>query len=105
VPSRAAAGRWLSLFYTAIPVGTAMGYPFGSLFARSSLGWGGAFFVEALVMLPIAIGAFFLPFNWRPERPVHAEADADFEESSTQRLLSSGAYTYTWKPASLFNPA
>jgi MFS transporter, Spinster family, sphingosine-1-phosphate transporter len=69
-----ASGRWLALFYTAIPLGTAIGYPWGSLFATSSWGWAWAFYVESILMLPVAVLCFFLPFTWRPERaPIEEE--------------------------------
>ena len=74
----AASGRWLALFYTAIPLGTAVGYPWGSLFATSSWGWAWAFYVESLLMLPVAVLAFFLPFTWRPERaPIEEEEEGE----------------------------
>jgi len=50
----------LALFYTAIPVGTALGYEYGSLMAES-VGWGWAFLLEAAIMLPFAAASFFLP--------------------------------------------
>lgn len=37
-------GRVLSWFYMALPVGTALGYVFGELVAKSNLGWRWAFF-------------------------------------------------------------
>ena len=78
----AAAGRWLALFYTAIPLGTAIGYPWGSLFATSSLGWAWAFYVESLLMLPVALLCFFLPFTWRPERAPIEEEEEDDDETA-----------------------
>lgn len=86
----AAAGRWLSLFYTAIPVGTAVGYVYGAMFATSELGWAWAFYVEAAIMLPIAVGSFFLPFKWRPEKPVAFAQDEEEEEDGllTRELLA-----------------
>lgn len=37
---------WLSIFYIAIPVGTALGYIYGGLISNSSLKWRGAFLLE-----------------------------------------------------------
>lgn len=50
------------------------------MFATSSLGWAWAFYVESLLMLPVAALCFFLPFTWRPERaPIEDEDDEDNE--------------------------
>ncbi|EOD28199.1 hypothetical protein EMIHUDRAFT_456983 [Emiliania huxleyi CCMP1516] len=53
-------GLCLALFYTAIPVGTAIGYEFGALLAEGP-GWGWAFLLEAAAMAPFAALAFRLP--------------------------------------------
>jgi MFS family permease len=50
----------LALFYTAIPVGTAIGYEYGALMAEH-LGWGWAFLLEAILMAPFAVSSFYLP--------------------------------------------
>mmetsp|Transcript_20758 Transcript_20758/g.67172 ORF Transcript_20758/g.67172 Transcript_20758/m.67172 type:complete len:557 (-) Transcript_20758:135-1805(-) len=50
----------LALFYTAIPVGTAIGYEYGALMAEN-VGWGWAFLLEAVLMAPFAALSFFLP--------------------------------------------
>jgi MFS family permease len=49
-PSRK--GLWLSAFYTAVPVGTALGYAYSSLMTNS-FGWQFAFFGEAIISLPL----------------------------------------------------
>jgi len=52
----AKAGLWLSIYLSAIPVGLAMGYVYGSLLANHSpSGWQLAFFIEALVALPVLV--------------------------------------------------
>lgn len=51
---------WLSLFYTAVPTGTAVGYLYGALMAGTT-GWGCAYFLEALLMLPFAVLSVNLP--------------------------------------------
>ncbi|EKU20821.1 major facilitator superfamily, partial [Nannochloropsis gaditana CCMP526] len=61
-------GRWVAVFYTAIPLGTAIGYPWGALFAGSPWTWAGGFWVASFLMLPFAVTCFLLPFTWRPER-------------------------------------
>jgi hypothetical protein len=39
---------WLGVYYTAIPVGTAVGYVYGAHVANSSLGWAWIFWLLAL---------------------------------------------------------
>ncbi|CAK4081453.1 unnamed protein product [Aphanomyces euteiches] len=46
---------WMGIFFTGTSVGTAIGYGYGAYFAHSSLGWSFAFYLEALVMLPLAL--------------------------------------------------
>jgi MFS family permease len=48
-------GTWMSIFFTAIPVGTAIGYAFSAAMAES-VGWQFSFFFEGAVML------LFFPF-------------------------------------------
>ena len=50
---------WLAIFYTVIPVGTALGFGFGAACA-SIFGWQWAFFVEAALMLPCIVACFLL---------------------------------------------
>lgn len=52
-------GAWLSLFYTAIPVGTALGYAYSSLIA-TTIGWEWAFYIEGIVMLPLVLFMFHI---------------------------------------------
>ena len=54
---------WLSIFFTAIPVGSALGYGFGSAVANSSLGWGWAFWIEGMLMVPFMLLCFKLPYR------------------------------------------
>lgn len=55
-------GSWLSLFYTAIPVGTAVGYTYSSIIS-STLGWQFAFYIEGLLMIPAVLFLFAIsPF-------------------------------------------
>jgi len=48
---------WLSIYFTAIPVGIAIGYIYGSCLA-SSIGWYWAYFIEAAVMIPLFLATF-----------------------------------------------
>jgi MFS family permease len=55
-------GLWMAIFFTAIPVGSAGGYMFSSMMA-ASVGWGWGFFLEGLLMLPLAFLAYTVPFE------------------------------------------
>jgi MFS family permease len=80
--------KWISLFYTAIPVGTAMGYVFSSA-VSSTLGWQWAFFLEAFMMAPFV---FYL-FAASPRYPTltgvsGVEDNAGASNNLNQDLLS-----------------
>jgi predicted MFS family arabinose efflux permease len=62
-------GTWLAIFYTAVPVGTAMGYTYGSAMATGP-GWEYAYFVEGAIILPCV---FFL-FYFAAEYPCESVA-------------------------------
>jgi MFS transporter, Spinster family, sphingosine-1-phosphate transporter len=53
-------GLWLSLFFSAIPIGTALGYAWGGNIAEA-YSWRLAFFLEALPMIPLVCVTWFLP--------------------------------------------
>jgi MFS family permease len=50
---------WLGIFFTAIPVGTAVGYGYGASVA-ASLSWQWAFYFVAIAMCPLACFCFYL---------------------------------------------
>jgi MFS family permease len=50
-------GTWLGIFYTAIPVGTAVGYAYSAALS-ASVGWAVAFFLEAVIALPFLAVVF-----------------------------------------------
>ena len=52
-------GLWLGLFFTAIPVGTAVGYGYGAV-VSAWLGWEWAFYIEAFAMAPLVIGCLVM---------------------------------------------
>ena len=55
---------WLAILYSGIPVGSALGFGYGGVLAPAppkSIGWGWAYLLEALLMLPCAIGMAWLP--------------------------------------------
>lgn len=51
------------MYYTAIPFGTAIGYGYGAGVAASSVGWPGAFYLEALLVAPFALYCFVIPLD------------------------------------------
>eukprot|EP00616_Rhizochromulina_sp_CCMP1243_P000865 CAMPEP_0118965690 /NCGR_PEP_ID=MMETSP1173-20130426/3225_1 /TAXON_ID=1034831 /ORGANISM="Rhizochromulina marina cf, Strain CCMP1243" /LENGTH=539 /DNA_ID=CAMNT_0006914349 /DNA_START=197 /DNA_END=1817 /DNA_ORIENTATION=+ len=77
-------GLWLGLFYTAIPFGTCIGYGYGALLAASPAGWPMAFFLEALLMMPLAIFCFLL------DDTAHLSREPALED----RLLAADALDY-----------
>mgnify|MGYP006145770725 CR=1 FL=1 len=50
---------WLAAFFTMIPVGQALGLVYGSIVAQH--GWGYAYLIEAVVLVPFVILSFHLP--------------------------------------------
>ena len=62
---------WLSLFYTAIPVGTAVGYVYSALISES-LGVKWAFIFEAIFMLPCVFYLFAVSPKY-PTLTTHSE--------------------------------
>ncbi|KDO33483.1 hypothetical protein SPRG_02291 [Saprolegnia parasitica CBS 223.65] len=48
---------WLGFFYSGMSAGTALGYSYGSLLART-LGWDVAFYLLALLMLPLVYACY-----------------------------------------------
>jgi MFS family permease len=52
--------KWLAVFCIAIPSGTALGYAYGGM-VTSLLDWRFAFFIEAVLMIPLMSFAFFVP--------------------------------------------
>lgn len=48
-------GMWLGIFYALIPIGTALGFCYGSVAATRPGGWGYAFLLQAIVGTPMAL--------------------------------------------------
>lgn len=69
-------GLWLAIFYTAIPVGTALGYAYSSLLAES-VGWQWAFFLEGFIMIPFVLYMFHISPHFPPDKHPLAEDDSE----------------------------
>ena len=66
-------GMWLSIFFTAIPVGTAIGYVYSANVA-TTLGWQYCFFIEGILMTPFVWYMFYIsPHFPPPNRPSHGD--------------------------------
>lgn len=77
-------GAWLGLFYTAIPVGTALGYAYSAALA-TSVGWPMAFFVEVLTVAPV-VAVVFTMNNDSARSPTTSTTTSD-----TTSLLAAAA--------------
>ena len=67
---------WLAIFFTAIPVGTAMGYVYSASVA-TSLGWQYCFFIEGMMMAPFVLYMFHIsPHFPPPHRHTHGDSAA-----------------------------
>lgn len=82
-------GFWLSFFFTAIPVGTAVGYAYSAAIAES-VGWEWAFFIEAFMMAPFVVFLFSnahkYPLIQRGQEKA-ADDSAKVENSDTALLV------------------
>ena len=57
-------GIWMSVFLSAIPIGTALGYVYAGKIAEVA-SWEWAFMLEAPLMAPFAIISLFVPYQVR----------------------------------------
>ena len=55
-------GIWMSVFLSAIPIGTALGYVYAGKIAEVA-SWEWAFMLEAPLMAPFAIISLFVPYQ------------------------------------------
>lgn len=69
-------GLWLGIFYTAIPVGTAIGYAYSATLA-TTVGWQWAFFVEGLVMFPFVLFMFSIAKDFPCDMTDHQAEDVN----------------------------
>ena len=86
-------GAWLSLFYTAIPVGTACGYAFSAAVSENAGGWEWAFFIEGVVMIPFVIFLFAtshkFPMESRQEEPDKSTFDKTEDDDVSNPIIDS----------------
>lgn len=75
---------WLAIFYTAIPVGTALGYVYSSIIAEA-LGWQWAFFIEVIIMAVLLVGLLSLASAFPKVK--HGQAHFEHEDSSNHEPL------------------
>lgn len=75
-------GIWLSVFYTAVPVGTAAGYAYSALMAEN-VGWQWAYFVECIAMAPLVLIMFSLS--------KHFPVDKQLADFTCEHSLGRGA--------------
>ncbi|GMI17363.1 hypothetical protein TrLO_g12498 [Triparma laevis f. longispina] len=82
-----ATATWLSIYFTAIPCGTAVGYIFGSVMAESSLGWTWAFYLEGMAMVPLVL--FTVVLRWSEKRREELrEPKKKYLEIESDKLLA-----------------
>ena len=78
-------GAWLSLFYTAIPVGTAVGYTYSSIIS-STIGWQYAFFIEGLIMIPAVVFLFAISPSYPLVKHTSSETGNKYEGLELQSI-------------------
>lgn len=89
-------GKWLAIFYTTLPVGTAFGYWYAA-FVASKLGVHWAFFMETFAMLPLIIvllkyapiypSSSFVPFEQREMLPMASDLIYSSPEVPASRIF------------------
>jgi MFS family permease len=96
-------GMWLSLFFTAIPVGTAAGYAYSSLMA-GSVGWEWAYFVEGMCMFPLVIFMLIISPLYPLEKHHHHGDQLTEGEQGGSRSQSkdSASASDTWRGVGSF---
>ena len=89
-------GFWLSFFFTAIPVGTAIGYAFSATVSEGTNGgWEWAFFIEAFAMVPF-VAFLFANAHKYPLEPsqissVYYSVNTDSEENAVSSPFAAAA--------------
>jgi MFS family permease len=80
-------GRWLSIFYTAIPVGSALGYLTGGAVESATHSWRQAFYVAGVPGLLLGLACLFIE-----EPPRRTVAERDGLLAGAGRLLAIPLY-------------
>lgn len=97
------AGAWLAIFYTAIPVGTAIGYSYSSLIAES-YGWQWAFFIESMIMFPMVCFLLLVapgfPVMTHPESSTH---DLEYSLIDTKDGVKANRHEFSSRKPSVWN--
>ncbi len=76
-------GIWLSVFFSTIPIGSALGYIAGGMLSGSILTWRASFVMESLLMIPFAVIFLICPMamkNKLSNFQVNASASSVFDE-------------------------
>ena len=81
-------GAWLSIFYTAIPVGTACGYAFSAAVSENAGGWQWAFFIEGVIMVPFVIFLFATSYRF-PMESEHNQTDEKIHDDVSNPIVDS----------------
>jgi len=87
-------GRWLSVFFIATPVGSALGYVLGGLMANH-FGWRAAFYVAGGPGIVAALLCLLIAEPSRKLATTKASAFAAIEHFKTRRLYRRGVLGYT----------
>lgn len=74
-------GRWLAIFYTALPVGTAFGYSYAA-FIATTCGVHWAFFMESIAMMPLIV----ILLQFAPHYPSFSSGSTEEIEQEQQDL-------------------
>lgn len=77
--------KWISMFYTALPIGTAFGYIYSSIIA-SEIGWQYAFLIEAIIVSPIVLFLWVISprFPHVPPGVSHFRKTRDLNEGNAE---------------------
>ncbi len=92
-------GRWLAIFYSAIPVGSALGYIVGGKVLSATHDWRMAFYVAGLPGIALALVCLLIaepPRQAAPHRPAILDSARELLSIRTYRLMLFGYCAYTF---------
>lgn len=78
---------YLGIYLASITVGTAVGYIYGSIFANSSFGWAGAYFVEGMIMIGFIICCLVIVPDELNQTPSHPIERDEFEHKQSSVIM------------------